>query len=79
MAPYLGLRGKRLNIILSLIGATCFALQGYDQAVANGLLTLKSFVAVFPEIDTINTTGAVKAHNAEIQGISCDVRIKEES
>nr|POE56262.1 sugar transporter stl1 [Quercus suber] len=30
---------------------------GYDQGVMGGLLTLESFVAVFPEIDTRNVSG----------------------
>ncbi|KAJ5771962.1 hypothetical protein N7520_002491 [Penicillium odoratum] len=62
------LRGKKLGRVISLIGAVGFILQGYDQAVANGLLTLASFITVFPEIDTLNTTGAQKSHNSTIQG-----------
>lgn len=68
MAPYLGLKGKSLHFVVGIIGATAFALQGYDQAVANGLLTLSTFLQVFPETDTLNTKGAQKAHNATIQG-----------
>ncbi|KAJ5885372.1 hypothetical protein N7495_009882 [Penicillium taxi] len=62
------LRGKKLGHVISLVGAVGFILQGYDQAVANGLLTLASFIAVFPQIDTLNTTGSVKSHNSTIQG-----------
>ncbi|KAJ5594597.1 General substrate transporter [Penicillium hispanicum] len=62
------LRGKKLNLVISLVGAVGFVLQGYDQAVANGLLTLGSFVAIFPQIDTTNTEGAQKSHNSTIQG-----------
>lgn len=64
------LRGKSLSIVIGLVGALGFMLQGYDQAVANGLLTLDSFVATFPAIDTLSTTGAQKSHNATIQGWS---------
>lgn len=35
-----------------------------------GLLTLPSFVKTFPEIDVINTTGSIKSHASQIQGIS---------
>ncbi|KAJ5261356.1 hypothetical protein N7478_011951 [Penicillium angulare] len=62
------LRGKSLGRVIGLIGAVGFILQGYDQAVANGLLTLASFIAVFPQIDTLNTSGAQKSHNSTIQG-----------
>jgi MFS family permease len=68
MAPYLGLSGKTLNFVIGIIGATAFALQGYDQAVGNGILTLKTFLDVFPQTDTLDTKGAQKSHNATIQG-----------
>lgn len=68
MAPT-KLRGKSLSLVIGLVGAVGFVLQGYDQAVANGLLTLGSFIAVFPQIDTVNTTGSEKSHNSTIQGI----------
>ncbi|KAJ6187177.1 hypothetical protein N7519_002085 [Penicillium mononematosum] len=45
MAPKL--KGKSLSLVIGLVGAVGFVLQGYDQAVANGLLTLGSFIAVF--------------------------------
>lgn len=54
---YLGLRGKPLSIVLSIIGATAFALQGYDQAVMNGLVTLPTFLQVFPEMKDSNIEG----------------------
>ena len=67
MAPKL--KGKSLSLAISLIGAVGFVLQGYDQAIANGLLILGSFVAVFPQIDTVQSTGREKSHNSKIQGI----------
>ncbi len=70
MVSYLGLSGKSLNAAIGIVGATAFALQGYDQAVANGLLTLSTFLKVFPETDTLHTKGSIKAHNATIQGKS---------
>ncbi|CAG8312614.1 unnamed protein product [Penicillium salamii] len=62
------LRGKSLSRVIGLIGAVGFVLQGYDQAVSNGLLTLGSFIAVFPQIDTVHTTGSEKSYNSTIQG-----------
>ncbi|CAG8898184.1 unnamed protein product [Penicillium egyptiacum] len=66
MAPKL--KGKSLSLVIGLVGAVGFTLQGYDQAVANGLLTLGSFIAVFPQIDTVHTSGSEKSHNSTIQG-----------
>jgi hypothetical protein len=62
------LRGKSLGRVIGLVGAVGFVLQGYDQAVANGLLTLGSFIAIFPQIDTVNTHGSQKSYNSTIQG-----------
>ena len=62
------LQGRSVTIVLGIVGATAFALQGYDQSVMNGLLTLSDWVETFPQIDTINTTGAQEAHNSTIQG-----------
>jgi hypothetical protein len=63
------LRGPRLSLAVGIVGALGFMLQGYDQAVTNGLLTLDSFVKTFPTIDTVNTTGAQESHNSTIQGM----------
>jgi hypothetical protein len=54
---YFGLRGKSLSITLSMVAATAFALQGYDQAVMNGLLTLDTFTAEFPRMKNSNIEG----------------------
>ncbi|GKZ23454.1 hypothetical protein AbraIFM66951_008488 [Aspergillus brasiliensis] len=61
--------GTQLQIALVvLIVAPSFILFGYNQAVLGGLLSLQSWVAVFPAIDTINTTGTQKSHNSTSQG-----------
>lgn len=41
---------------------------GYNNAVAGGLLSLPSWTETFPQIDTANTTGVVKADNSRLQG-----------
>lgn len=61
-------RGASLQRIIATIGAVAFLLQGYNQSMMNGLLTLPAFNKLIPESDTINTEGAVKAHHAKIQG-----------
>ena len=62
------LQGRSVTTVLGVVAATGFALQGYDQAVMNGLITLDNWVKLFPQIDTVNTTGADKAHRSTIQG-----------
>lgn len=62
------LQGTTLNVFMGIIGAMAFALQGYDQSVMNGLLTLDSFIKTFPAIDVINADEAQKSHRSLIQG-----------
>lgn len=65
-----GLRGKQLvYFMVSTVVCPAYVLLGYNNAVFGGLLTLDSFVATFPSIDTVHTTGAVQAKHARIQGI----------
>ncbi|CAG8365343.1 unnamed protein product [Penicillium salamii] len=65
----LNLQGSQLLVALvALIVAPSFILFGYNQAVLGSLLSLKSWVAVFPAIDTVDTTGAQKSHNSTSQG-----------
>ncbi|TWU73229.1 hypothetical protein ED733_000007, partial [Metarhizium rileyi] len=68
MAPYLGLRGSALNrAIIWLVVGPAFFCYGYNLSVAGGLLTLDSFVEMFPSLDTINTVGDQQRHNSTIQ------------
>lgn len=70
MAQYLGLRGPALiRAIIWLVVCPAFTCYGYNLSVAGGLLTLESFVRMFPLLDTINTKGAQQSHNSTIQGI----------
>lgn len=45
-----------------------YLLFGWNNGVAGGLIDLPSWVATFPQIDTVNTTGAQEAENSRIQG-----------
>lgn len=58
---YFGLQGNSLGLVLSVVAATAFALQGYDQAVMNGLVTLPTFLSVFPKMKGSNIEGTVVA------------------
>ncbi|OAA69905.1 General substrate transporter [Cordyceps fumosorosea ARSEF 2679] len=69
MAKYLGLRGPALTrAIIWLVVCPAFTCYGYNISVAGGLLTLPSFVKMFPSLDTINTTGSQQSYNSTIQG-----------
>ncbi|KAK7064797.1 MFS sugar transporter [Favolaschia claudopus] len=66
---YFGLRGNALsNAMVWAVIMPAYLLFGYYNGVAGGLLDLPSWVALFPEIDTINTEGSQKTHNSHIQG-----------
>lgn len=68
---YLGCRGKALvRVMVITIVFPAYFLIGYNNAVAGALVSLNSFVAIFPQIDTVNTTGSKQAENARIQGLS---------
>ncbi|KAF4552316.1 Sugar (and other) transporter-like protein 46 [Elsinoe fawcettii] len=68
---YYGLKGTKLNIAIAVIAGIDFALFGYDQGVLGGLLTLPSFLAKFPDIDTQNPpTGRDEAWASNIQAIT---------
>ncbi|KAI0475287.1 general substrate transporter [Xylariaceae sp. FL0804] len=65
----LGLRGQALSRLhVALIVAPAFVLFGYNQAGLGGLLTEEDWVRTFPQIDTVNTTGAAKSANSTLQG-----------
>ncbi|KAJ5088817.1 general substrate transporter [Penicillium angulare] len=65
----LSLRGTALaRARVCLIVVPSFLLFGYNQSNIGGVLNYPSFIKYFPEIDTSNTSGAVKANNAKVQG-----------
>jgi hypothetical protein len=71
MGRFLGLRGSSLNVAtILLVVFPAYMCFGYNLAVAGGLLTLPSFIAQYPQMDTINTTGAQNKLNTNIQGKS---------
>jgi sugar porter (SP) family MFS transporter len=62
-------RGKTLRVAQALlIVAPAFIIFGYNQSGLGPLATLQSWVEVFPEIDTVNTTGAVRSKNSTAKG-----------
>lgn len=62
-------RGKALSVAQALlIVAPAFIVFGYNQSGLGPLATLQSWVSVFPEIDTINTTGAERAQHSTGKG-----------
>ncbi|KAJ5995556.1 hypothetical protein N7481_002533 [Penicillium waksmanii] len=68
----MGLRnaqGESLQRMIAVLGAVAFLVQGYNQAMMNGFMTLPSFLETIPEVDTTHTTGSQKSHNSTIQGL----------
>lgn len=66
---FLGLRGRALRMAqIILIVAPSFIIFGYNQAGAGPLATGQSWVHTFPQIDAVNTTGALKAKNSTAKG-----------
>ncbi|KAE8333661.1 general substrate transporter [Aspergillus sergii] len=62
-------RGQALRLAqVLLIVAPAFITYGYNQAGVGPLATLQTWVHTFPEIDTINTHGAVKERNSTRKG-----------
>ncbi|CAI6333632.1 unnamed protein product [Periconia digitata] len=71
MKKFYGLTGTKLNIAIAVIAGTDFALFGYDQGVTGGLLTLGSFLRVFPEINVANPPpGSNPSQTSNVQGIT---------
>ncbi|KAE8395176.1 general substrate transporter [Aspergillus alliaceus] len=65
----MGFQGRSLRLAqVFLIVVPAFILFGYNQAGVGPLATLQSWVHVFPQIDTINTSGAVKSENSTSKG-----------
>ncbi|KAI5805162.1 general substrate transporter [Geopyxis carbonaria] len=55
MEPHLGLRGKKLGFLVSMICTTGFLLFGYDQGVMSGIITSKEFNHTLPETNDDST------------------------
>lgn len=58
-----------LSLQIIFVVCPAFTVFGYTQVGVGGLLSFASWISLFHEIDTTNTTGAVKSHNALIQGV----------
>lgn len=69
MAPFLGLRGNRLNLA-GLFGVMMpsFIALGYNQALLGGVLTLNAFEKQFPEISVVDAAPQEKGRTSAIQG-----------
>ena len=69
MKKYLGLKGHKLSMAtLLLVALPSIFNFGYNQGVFGGVLTLPTFLEHFPQLDTVNTTGAQRRFNSNIQG-----------
>jgi hypothetical protein len=68
MARFWGLRGSKLSLTIWAEACFCVMIFGYNQASAGGVLADASFNRQFPQMDTLDTSGAQKQHNSKIQG-----------
>ena len=67
------IRGPTLQRLIAVLGAAAFAVQGYNQSLFGGFITLPDFLETIPEVNTVTTTGAKEAHNENIMGSSCHI------
>ncbi|KAF4543627.1 putative hexose carrier protein [Lasiodiplodia theobromae] len=49
MPQFLGMRGKTLSLVVSIVATTGFLLFGYDQGVMSGIIAAEPFNDYFPE------------------------------
>lgn len=64
-----GLTGDKLRSAqIWAVIMPAYILFGWNNGIAGGLLDLPSWVATFPRIDTLHTTGAQKTDNSRVQG-----------
>jgi hypothetical protein len=65
----MALTGKTLQLAqLLLVVLPAFVLFGYNQSGVGGLLSLRDWNDHFPQINTIDATGAEKSHKSTVQG-----------
>ncbi|KAF1968480.1 general substrate transporter [Bimuria novae-zelandiae CBS 107.79] len=65
----MGLQGGSLRLAqLFLVVLPAFVLFGYNQSGVGGLLSLRDWNDHFPQIDTVDATGANKSNKSTVQG-----------
>ena len=71
MRSLLGKRGEALQSLMNfLVVVPVFLAMGFSLSFLGGVTRYKTFYTLFPKINTVTTTGAVKSHNSLIQGTS---------
>lgn len=53
-----------------LVVVPVFLAMGFSLSFLGGVTRYETFYTLFPEVDTVTTTGAEKTHNSLIQGVS---------
>jgi sugar porter (SP) family MFS transporter len=70
MVGFLGFTGKALSVAqIALVVAPSFILFGYNQSGLGPLLSEENWRHQFPQINTVDYKGEVKAHHATLQGL----------
>ncbi|KAI3401967.1 hypothetical protein diail_3941 [Diaporthe ilicicola] len=66
---FMGAMGHSLTLMQTVfIVMPAFICFGYNQAGLGGLITMEDWVKTFPQIDTVNFTGAEKSAHSTLQG-----------
>lgn len=71
MLTLFGLRGERLQTAMSFaVVIPAFLAMGFSLSFLGGVVGYQPFYSQFSQIDTATTAGAIKKHNALIQGVT---------
>lgn len=69
MAPYFGLKGRKLHAAIWTEAWVAITIFGYCSAGAGGVLNMPSFLQQFPSIDVANAPESEKHDKSTIQGM----------
>lgn len=69
MAPYFGLTGRKLHIIIWTEAWVAVSIFGYCSASAGGVLNMPAFIKQFPSIDVTSAPESEKHDRSTIQGM----------
>lgn len=67
------LKGKQLSWAVWAAAGLAISTFGFNQSALGNLVRLPSFYEQFPQINSITTVGAEKAHKSTIEGPSSHI------
>lgn len=69
MAPYFGLKGRKLQAAIWTESWVAVSMFGYCSASAGGVLNMPAFIQQFPSLDVVGAPESEKHHKSTIQGV----------